>query len=76
MGNYRMTSNEGYWHQSQRGEPSSVYYCSEHELPPEGHFGPFGTWERARSDAIAFHKDEILLSKSNISLLRAMNEPK
>lgn len=76
MANYRQVSNRGYWHVSVRGEPSVVGWFEEGEEVPENSYGPFPSWERARLDAVAFHKDEILLSKSNISRLRAMNEPK
>ena len=76
MANYRMTtSNRGYWHTSTRGEPSFIGWFDEADMIPDFCYGPFPTFEKARADAIAFHKDEILLAKSNICLLRAMSAP-
>ena len=76
MANYRLTSNHGYWHTSRREIPSEVWPYVEGQEIPDHSYGPFPTWERARLDAVAFHKDEIAQSKSNIALLRASSEAK
>jgi hypothetical protein len=76
MANYRVTSNHGYWHTSIHQDPSVVWAYVDGQEIPENSYGPFPTWERARQDAVAFHKVEIVRSKSNIGLLRASSEAK